>query len=84
MARQGSLPWLLIAAVLSTLFAIWIEASFIHPFAEAWMGTTTWQTNNLEYAYRGRQMLADFVRSLLIIFVLGIWFGVLIDARRTI
>lgn len=83
MARRGSLPWLFLAAVLSTLFAVWIELAFIHPLGEAWMGTTTWQTNELAYAYDGRQMIADFVNNLLTIWVIGIWLGVLIDARRS-
>lgn len=82
MPRSGSLPWLFIAAVLSTLFAVYVEASFIHPWVSAMTGTSLWQTNQLSYAYEGRRMIADFARSLLIIFVLGIWFGVLIDARK--
>jgi hypothetical protein len=84
MPRRGSLPWLLLAAVLSTLFAIWIEASFIHPVEQAITGTTLWQTNQLDYAYQGRVMVANFVRFLLVVWVLGIWAGVLIDARRSV
>ena len=81
MAR-GSLPWLILAAVLCTLLAIFVESAFIHPTTSALMGTETWQTNHNQYAYEGKQMVASFVRNLLAIFAIGIWTGVLIDARR--
>jgi len=84
MARSGSLPWLILAAVLCTLFALFIEGGFIAPTTEALFATDVWQTNHNSYAYEGKQMVADFVRSLVIIFTLGIWFGVLIDARRSV
>ncbi|MFW5919667.1 MAG: hypothetical protein ACOCSF_05660 [Halanaeroarchaeum sp.] len=81
---RGSLPWLFLAAVLCTLFAIFIESAFIHPTTSAMMGTDVWQANHNQYSYAGKQMVATFVRNLLTIFTLGIWVGVLIDARRTV
>jgi len=83
MAR-GSLPWLLLAAILCTLFAIYIESAFIHPTTSALMGTEVWQTNHNQYSYEGKQMVAAFVRSVLAVLVIGIWVGVLIDARRPV
>ena len=82
MAQSGSLPWLILAAVLCTLFAIFLESAFIAPTAEALMGTEVWQTNHNTYAYEGKQMVGDFVGHLVTVFAIGIWIGVLIDARR--
>lgn len=81
MAR-GSLPWLLLAAVLCTLFAIFMEAAFLHPTASALMGTEVWQTNHNQYSYAGKRMVGQLVAHLLTVIALGIWVGVLIDARR--
>lgn len=84
MPQSGSLPWLLLAAVICTLFAIFLESAFIAPTTGALMGTDVWQTNHNTYAYEGKQMVGDFVSHLVTIFVLGIWVGVLIDARRSV
>lgn len=79
---RGSLPWLVLAAVICTLFAIFLESAFLHPTASALMGTETWTTNHNTYSYAGKQMVGDFVKNLLSIIAIGIWFGVLISARR--
>jgi putative copper export protein len=84
MARSGSLPWLVLAAVICTLLAIFLESAFLHPVTSALMGTEVWQTSHNSYAYAGKQMVADFVGNLLTVIALGIWIGVLIDARRAV
>lgn len=84
MARSGSLPWLLLAAVLATLFAVFLESAFLHPTADAFMGTDVWQTNYNQYSYDGKRMVGQFVAHILTVIAVGIWVGVLIDARRSI
>jgi len=81
---RGSLPWLFLAAILSTLFAVYLESALLHPFIDAILSTSAWQTSTNQYAAAGKRMIADFARSLLIVIVLGIWTGVLIDARRAV
>jgi|GEM_PF-3307481 len=81
MAR-GSLPWLILAAVICTLFAIWLESAFFHPTVGALTGTTVWQTNYTAETYRGKQMIGALAAHTLSFISVGIWIGVLIDARR--
>jgi len=81
MAR-GSLPWLILAAVLCTLFALGVDGVLIKPPTSALMGTDVWQTNHSQYSYAGKQMVGKFVKNISFIFVTGIWVGVLIAARR--
>jgi len=82
MARSGSLPWLLLAAVLCTLFAIFLEGAFLSPVADALLETEAWQTSHNTYAADGKAMLEGFVDNLLIVITIGIWVGVVIGARR--
>lgn len=79
---RGSLPWLLLAAILCTLFAIFMEAAFLHPTTDALMGTEVWQTNHQQYAYEGKRMVGQFVAHILTVISLGIWTGVIIESRR--
>lgn len=81
MAQSGSLPWIILVAVICTGLAILLESAFVAPTSEALMGTDLWTTNEQTYAYEGRQMIGDFVTYLLAVIVMGIWFGVLIEAR---
>lgn len=81
---SGSLPWLILTAVICTAFAIFLESAFLAPTAEALMGTEVWKTNHNTYAWEGKQRVADFVTNLVMVFAIGIWFGVLIDARRSV
>lgn len=81
MAR-GSLPWLILAAVLATLFAIWFEASFIAPFADGIMGSSLWSKQHTSQTAEGKRMVGDAVRNGLVVVILGIWVGLMIDARR--
>jgi len=81
MAR-GSLPWLLLAGVILTGFAVYIEATLVNPFATAWMGTSAWQNPTNSYAAQGMGMIGSYVRNILVIFILGIWIGIFLLARR--
>lgn len=84
MARSGSLPWLLLAAVICTALAIFLEGAFFAPIAEELMGTEVWQTNHNTYAWEGKQRVGALAGHLLTVFAMGIWIGVLIDARRSV
>lgn len=84
MARTGSLPWLLLAAIVCTLFALYLESVFVVPTTDALMGTEVWQTNHNQYTSEGKRMVGQFVAHLFTLFAIGIWVGVLIDARRAI
>jgi hypothetical protein len=84
MARRGSLPWLLLAAIICTLFAVFLESAFIHPTTDALMGTETWQTNHNEYSWAGKRMIGQFAAHVLTVIALGIWINVLIEARRSV
>lgn len=84
MARTGSVPWLLLAAILCTLFALYLESVFVVPTTDALMGTDVWQTTHNEYTADGKRMVGQLVAHLFSVFALGIWIGVLIDARRAV
>jgi hypothetical protein len=82
MARSGSTPWLILAAVLCTLFAIFMESAFLAPTTDALMGTEVWATEYNQYSAEGKRMVGQFVAHLLTAIAFGIWVGVIIDARR--
>jgi hypothetical protein len=82
MAR-GSLPWLILAAVLSTLFAILLESAFLAPTVDALTGTDVWATEYNQHTYEGKRMVGELAAHALTVISLGIWTGVLIDARRS-
>ena len=84
MARSGSLPWLLLAAVISTLFAIYLETTMVQPFVDGIVSTQSWQSNPNQHIADGKGMTLVWVRHLTLIFVVTIWIGVLIDARRSV
>lgn len=83
MAR-GSLPWLILAAVLSTMFAFFLESALWAPLLHEILGTSAWQNSTNTYAADGKMMIADFAKNLLTVITLGIWIGVIIDARRSL
>lgn len=81
---KGSLPWLLLAAILATLFFVYLEGALVSPFFDAILSSSTWQSDSLSYAASGKRMVADFVRNILMVIVVGIWVGVLISARGAV
>lgn len=82
MGRSGSLPYVILAAVICTLFAIYLDSAFMSPTTEAYFATSVWQTNHQSFAYQGKQMVAGLARDVLIVITFAIWVGVLIEARR--
>lgn len=82
MAERGSLPWLILAAVICTAFAIYLESALFAPVVDNLMATQTWQTNYSKHTYSSKRMVGNLAGHLLTILSLGIWVGVLIDARR--
>lgn len=83
MGRSGSLPYVILAAVICILFAIYIDSALFSPTAEAYFATDVWQTNHQGFAYQGKQMVAGLARDILIVIVFAISMGIIIEARRT-
>jgi len=84
MARRGSLPWLILAAVLAIATAVFLVSALFNPFAEAFMGLDSWQNTGLSYTNEGQRMVGDFATFLLPTFVFAIAVGFLIEARRAV
>jgi len=84
MARSGSLPWLLLAAVLTTVFGIYLEITVVKPLTDGLVATDVWAQSSTEYTARGKSMVYDWISHLVLIMAAGIWFGVFVDARRSI
>ena len=82
MVRRGSMPWLLLAALLSILLAVWLQSAIISPFTSELFALEGWRGSSLSYANSGMRMVEQFVSTLLLAMVLAIAFGVVIDARR--
>jgi len=79
---RGSLPWLLLAGVILTGFAVYLEATMLHPFSSAVMATDAWQNTSNPHAASGKGMIGAFVRNVLAILILGVWIGIFLLARR--
>ena len=82
MVRRGSMPWLLLAALLAILLAVYLESALISPFTEELYALSGWRGSGLGYANEGMRMIEQFTSVLLLGMILAIAFGVVIDARR--
>lgn len=82
MARQGSLPWLIIAGVLSIGLAVLLVSAFFNPYFDAISGLEGWRGSDLAYANAGMRMVGDVAKNILLVLVFAIGFGFLIEARR--
>jgi len=82
MARRGSLPWLIIAAVLSIILGIFLVSALLTPYTDALMALPQWRNSTLDHANAGQRMVGDFVNHFLLVLFFGIAVGFLIDARR--
>ena len=84
MAKSGSVPWLVLAAIVCIGIAVFLVSALFMPFANEIMGLPGWRGSDLGYANDGMRMIGDFVTYLLAIIVFGIGFGFMLDARRGI
>jgi len=76
------MPWLLLAAMLSILLAVYLESALISPFTEELYAVDGWRGSSLSYANEGMRMVEQFTSVLLLAMIFAIAFGVVIDARR--